>query len=217
MATPSPINNAGAYIGAGVPNYSQNSGMNQLGYQAAQGANAAQEYGSNLQYQLGQAGLAQKGAQFNDVFGALSGYLGNSGSSGGVGGTNTAQPTVSASPIYSPLQIAQQQNAASANAMQGAATSNQALAAKMAGQGFGSRSPALSGQQQNAMMQALAQGQTAAQNVGFTAAQQNAQQVLAGQTEQENQWNDYNQAQIGRAGVNANVYGSTVGALAGII
>jgi hypothetical protein len=221
MASPSPINNAGGYMGAALPNTSTSpdyAGQEAAQRYAAQQAAGASEYGSGLQYQLGQSQLAQKGSQFNDVYGLLSGQLGNlTSQQGGAGGVNTAQPTISANPTYTPLQIQQAQNQAGASAMQGAAASNQALASKMAGEGFGARSPALQQQQSNAMMQALSQGQTAAQNIGMTTAQQNAQQVLAGQTAQEQQWQDYNQAQIGRAGVNANMYGSLAGALAGII
>lgn len=201
-------------------NYQPNTGYSAFEGETQQGvANTeagASEYSAALQNALGQAQLAQKGSQFNDIYGLLSGAMSGAGSSG-VGGTNSAQPTVNAGPVWNQQQVQQQENQAQATAMQGAASSNQALAAKMAGQGFGSTSPALSGQQQNAMMQALASGQQNAQNLGWQAAQGNATQELAGQTEQQNAWNNWNNADIARKQTSSNYYTGLANALAGAI
>jgi hypothetical protein len=165
---------------------------------------------------LGQAQLAQQGSQFNQVFGALQGMLGGLGSTS-PGGTNTAQPGVTANQVWTPQQVQQQVNTAQANATQGAQSQAQSMAAKMAGQGFGSRSPALAAQQQNAMLQALAAGQNSAQNIQYQAAQGNAQQQLAGQQLQQQAWQNWNQADIARRQQSTQLAAAGLGALAGII
>lgn len=176
-------------------------------------------YGADLANQLGKAQLAQKGNQFNTVWGGLSGLLGGLNGSHGssVGGTNTPQAAIDTSPIWNQDQINQQVNQSRAQSLQGAQGQQQAMAAKMSGQGFGSQSPALLQMQNNAMSQALGQAASNENNQRWAAAQGNASHVLNAQKAGEQNWADYNQADIERRKTSTGYATGLMSALAGLI
>lgn len=186
--------------------------------QAAQQAQAS-EYGSTEQAKTAAAALAEKGGEFNQLYGLLSGNIAGQGSSsGGLGGTATsAQPGVTTGGVYTPQQVQAQIAQSNAQGIQGAQTQQVNEANQMAGQGFGSRSPALQAMQQNAMSQALASNAANATQLNTTAAQQNAQQNLASQTQAQTGWYQAQQQDIARRQVNQQYASSLAAALAGAV
>jgi hypothetical protein len=173
---------------------------------------------ADQQAALQREALAQKGSQFGAIFGQLGGLLGQAQSGAyGVGGTNTPTPTISAAPVWSDQMINQQANESTAGLLQGAQSQQQALAQKYAGMGFGRASPGLLAQQSNLAAQARGAATGAANAIRWNAAQGNAAQVLKGQTAQQQQWQDVNQADIERRKTATGLLGSLAGSLSGLI
>ena len=168
-----------------------------------------------LQYQLGQQQLKQQQGQFEDVYNPLSAAFAANTNFGGA--PTTPQPGVSTGPIWTPQQTQAMVNQSNAQGIQGAQTQQRAAANTMAGQGFGSQSPALQQIQQNAMSQAIAGNASNANNLIYGAAQGNAQQVLAEQTQAQNAWYQQQQQQIARNQLNEQYQQSLAGAMAGLV
>jgi hypothetical protein len=105
-------------------------------------------------------------------------------------------PRIDASPIWNSQQQQQRVNSMRASNDQTAASRTQGMNQHLAAKGFGSNSPlaqALGAQYSGQAMGANTQGEN---DIRWNAAQGNAQQVLAGQLGQSNQWNQQNEQQI---------------------
>lgn len=158
-----------------------------------------------------------KEQRFGVVWPYLTNQL-NSLSAGGGGGSPVGtQPTINTGGVYSPDQIQAQVNASRATTDQSTATNIKNQGQSLAGKGFGSNSPlmaALSGQAQAAGVASNASNET---NLRTNAAQMNAKQQLAGQTEAENQYASRQQEDIERHRNYLSSYNSLIGALSGLI
>lgn len=159
------------------------------------------------------AQLAQ--SRFNQLFPWIqSQWDVNGGSGGSQVGT---QPHITTSGVYSPGQIQQQVNTSRANTDRSAAGQMQQNRAKTASSGFGANSPllmALNNQTSNNALQTNVGNEA---SIRQNAAQQNAQQMLSGQTEAENQFANRQNEQIKRAQVATGYRSSLLGALAGAL
>ena len=87
----------------------------------------------------------------------------------------------------------------------------------MAGQGFGSASPALAQLQGNAMSQAIASNAANAGNINYQAAQGNAAQNLASQTQAQTGWQQAQQSDIARRSLNEQYAASLAQAISGMV
>jgi hypothetical protein len=153
--------------------------------------------GQDLQFQLGMAPLDFAKQKFSTLLPMLQSQLGSAGA-GLVGGANTPQPAVTAGGVFTPDQIQQNVNAARAGVDQQTATSQRQNATKLAGQGFGGKSPLLAALNQQAANAGMIAGADQERQIRSGAAEQNATHQLAGQTLQEAQWKDFNDADIRR-------------------
>jgi len=174
-----------------------------------------QRYIADQNNKLGYANLNQSGDQFNRAYGTLSGLLANPDQFGGA--ATSAQPKITTGPIWTPEQIQQQVNQSTAQQVQSAQTQQQTAANKMAGQGFGSRSPALAQMQANAMSQAIANSAANAGNIRYQAAEGNAKQQLGSEQAAQSGWYADQQQDIARRGVNSQYKSSLAAALAGLV
>lgn len=197
-----------------------------------QGAQAAADRGfqgqqndanRSLQQQLGLAPIEFQREKFNaiqpyinNLLGGLSGGAG-SGTFGTIGGSASAQPNISADPIYSQGMIDQQVNQAKANNAQQTATANRGVATKLAGQGFGSRSPLLASLQSQNQAAQMGSDATSENAIRFGSAKANSEQVLKGQTAQESAWNDYQDQDIRRRQTQVNGINGLLASLGGLI
>jgi hypothetical protein len=150
--------------------------------------------------------LAQKPWDFkNKVFGAISplltGLVGDGsqqGNFGQIGGSNTPLPTLPNSFVYSPDQIQQQVNSARAQGDQGAASQKQQIAGDLAGRGFSMKSPLAMALNLGADTGARMSNADQEREIRFGASGANAKQALGVGQLANQQWNDYNQADIAR-------------------
>ena len=130
---------------------------------------------------------------------------------------NTAQsPDVTVGGVLNNQQINQQVNAMRAQNDASAANQTRTQASNLAGRGFGANSPLqqllASGNQMNAL-QANTSGE---QNLRLNAAQQNAAQVLATQTERQNAYQAAQQAGLTARGQTLGTTNALLSALAGL-
>lgn len=171
--------------------------------------------GNQLQYKAALAPIDWSKQKFGQIFplvqNALNGFTANGGR---VGGQNTPQPAVTTGGVYSDGQIQQNVNAARAGVDQQAATDSRAAAAKLAGQGFGGRSPLLAAIQGQIAGQAMGTGADQERQIRSNAAEANSKQNLASQQLAEQQWQDFNTADIQRRQAAANQTSSLLAALA---
>lgn len=134
-----------------------------------------------------------------------------------VGGQNTPQPAITAGPVWSDAQVNAQVNSQKAANAAAVASQQRALQAQVAGQGFGANSPLLAALGSGLQGQRMAADQAADTSTRWNAAQGNAQQLLAGQQAQENQWQDWQTADIARRQAQTNYTTQLLAALAGMI
>lgn len=181
---------------------------------AAQQA-AAQRDAAGQQAQLGyyQSGVQQN--QFGQVYSSLSQQMNNPQNWGGA--PATTQPGITTGPIWTPSQVNQQVNQSNAQQIQGAQGQQRQAANTMAGQGFGSRSPALAQIQANAMSQAIANAASNAGNIRYQAAQGNAGQQLASEAQAQTGWNQAQQQDVQRRALNEQYQASLAQAMAGLV
>ena len=195
--------------------------------QIAQGLQAGQLASANLaserqlqgvQTQAAASELAPKLAmqRFQQVFPFLSKALTSQSLPSASGTATGTQPYISAAPVYSQQQIQQQVNTGRANNDQATAGQIRQTDAGLAGRGMGSGSPlaqALNSMAQNQNLATNTANQTTTQ---MNAANMNAQQVLQGQTAQEQQYASRQQEQISRQGIQAGSLNALLSALAGM-
>lgn len=118
-----------------------------------------------------------------------------------------SQP-INTNPIWNPQQIQEQVNQSSANNWQQAGGQERQLAGTLGGRGFGSNSPLYQALSTNLGAQTRNTNTQAENSLRWTAAQGNAQQVLAAQQAEA-------QRQQGLAGLATGLYGTDVGAAMG--
>lgn len=178
-----------------------------------------------LQERLGLAPINAQNERFNAInptIQTLLGSLTGGGAAGGgmfgaVGGSAPPLPQITAAPVYSQQMIDQQVNAAKANNAASTASQNRDLSAKLAGQGFGSKSPLLAALTANNQAQMMGANAAAENDIRFGSASTNAKQLLAGQTAQQQQWSDFNDQDIRRRQSQLSGVASLIGALGGLI
>lgn len=187
----------------------QSRGQNPFGGGAAGGAGAGAGAGGGAG---GGAGMGRPGGA-PAARGWGQGGFGQSPGAANFGG----QPKISANPVYSPQQIQQAINTTRAGNDQGTQSQIRNMQNDLAGRGFGANSPlaqALGMGMQSANLSANTQAQT---QLGLGAAQANAQQVLAGQTAQEQQYAARQTEAIQRAQIEQQYLSSALAALGGLI
>lgn len=163
------------------------------------------------------ASITQSG--INGRFGQVMPYLtGGLASAAGAGGSAIGQQTpITQGPVWTQQQIQQQVNNMTAGNNAQLGTQNKQAAQSLGGRGLGSNSPllnAITGQNQMQNLLANTQG---AQQINWNAAQGNAQQVLADQTQQEKNWSDLQNQDIGRRQINQSGMNAILAAMAGAV
>jgi hypothetical protein len=180
----------------------------------AANANAAADRA--LQSQLGMMPWAYKNAVFGTVSPLLNQLMGGA-SSGLVGGQNPAVPQVSEAPVWSPQQVDQRVNAAKAGNAQAADTATRQAQTKLAGQGFGSKSPLLA-QLSGNIAQARMGGDAAAdREIRWDAATGNAAHVQKSQVANQNAAVAFNDQDIKRRQSNNQYTTNLLSLLAGMV
>lgn len=177
-------------------------------------ADVAQE-GNRLQYEASIAPINWQREKFGTVFPWVQNLVGGlNGSNDRVGGTPRDLPGVTVGGVYSDQDTQQQVNAARAGIDQSAASQGQRAATKLAGQGFGPRSPLLAAMQQQIQGQAMATGADAEREIRHGAATENAKQRTSSEALAQQQWRDYEDSDIRRRQVAGNQTSALLSALA---
>ena len=167
-----------------------------------------------LQFNLGMAPINLKRDIFGQVSPLLTGLM--NGSTERVGGQSSAAPSIARGPVWTDQMIQEQVNAGQATNTAGADTQNRATATRLAGQGFGSRSPLLAALQGATNMQATAANADLARSTRWDAAQGNADQVYRGDQLATQQWNQAEQQDIARRQMMATYSGNLASVLASL-
>ena len=158
--------------------------------------NANRAADRDVQLRLGMAPIDFKREVFGQVSPLLTGLL--TGSTERVGGQSGAAPAVARGPIWTDQMIGEQINAGRGANLAAADTQNRAAATKMAGQGFGTRSPLLAALQGATNMQAAAANSDLARETRWDAAQGNADQTYRTDQLAVQAWNQAEQQDIQR-------------------
>lgn len=193
------------------------SGGGGRGYNMDSSSNQSGEWGTSGQAaKIGALGSAIPAAFQQQRYNRSMAALG-SGNYSGFGGQSTAAPPITVGPIWTQSQIAQQVNANQAQNNARAQSQGTTTGQRVAGQGFGSRSPLLAaltgGQQANAAML----NATAAREIPWTAAEGNAKQVLASETARRDAWNMAMNQEIERKKIEAGLRSSWQSAVSGMV
>ena len=152
---------------------------------------------------------------FGQVSPLLTGLL--TGSTERVGGQSGAAPAVARGPIWTDQMIGEQINAGRGANLAAADTQNRAAATKMAGQGFGTRSPLLAALQGATNMQAAAANSDLARETRWDAAQGNADQTYRTDQLAVQAWNQAEQQDIQRRQMQTTYAGNLASVLAGLV
>jgi hypothetical protein len=168
-----------------------------------------------VQFELGMAPINLKRDVFNQVSPLLTGLL--NGSTERVGGQSAAAPSIARGPVWTEQQINEQVNAGQGANQAAADTQNRSAATRLAGQGFGTRSPLLAALQGATGMQTAAANADLARDTRWDAAQGNADQVFRGDQLATQQWNQAEQQDIARRQMMATYSGNLASVLAGLV
>lgn len=186
---------------------------NQTANRNADTANRAAD--RDVQLQLGMAPIALKRDIFNQVSPLLTGLL--TGSTERVGGQSGPAPSIARGPVWTDDMIQQQINAGQAANQASADTQNRGAAERMAGQGFGTRSPLLAALQGATNMQTAAANADLARQTRWDAAQGNADSVYRGDQLATQAWNLAEQQDIARRQMQTIYAGNLASVLAGLV
>lgn len=189
-------------------------------YQAQMAGYGNQKDIAGIQARAAELPAQLQQGRFDKLFPLLSGQLGQLGSwqSGYAGaGPQGAQPQIGAGPVYSEGQVQQQVNAQRAANDAGTAGKVRQMQGELAGRGFGSRSPLAMMLQQGYQGQNLQANTANEQQTRWNAASGNAQQLLAAQQAQENQYASRQEEDIKRNQVRLGSMNALLGALAGMV
>lgn len=115
-----------------------------------------------------------------------------------VGGVNSPMSPISQGSIWSDQQIDQQVNQSKSNNQQMAATQNQQISNRAAGQGFASKSPLVAALQGQTNAATMANNAKSEQDIRWNAAEGNSRHLLDTQKAAQQQWADWNDADIRR-------------------
>lgn len=168
-----------------------------------------------VQLQLGMAPINLKRDIFGQVSPLLTGLM--SGSNERVGGQSAAAPDINRSPVWTADQIQQQVNAGQSANLAAADTQNRDAATKMAGQGFGTRSPLLAALQGATNMQAQAANTDTDRQTRWGAAQGNADQTYRTDQLATQAWNQAQEQDIARRQMQTTYAGNLASVLAGLV
>lgn len=152
---------------------------------------------------------------FNQVSPLLSGLM--TGDTQRVGGQSSAAPGITRGPVWTDQQIQEQVNAGQAANQASADTQNRGTAARMAGQGFGSRSPLLAALQGGTNMQTAAANADLARTTRWDAAQGNADQTYRTDQLGQQAWNLAEQQDIARRQMQQSYTTNLASVLAGLV
>jgi hypothetical protein len=130
-----------------------------------------------------------------------------------VGGTNTGQSPITQGPVWTDQQIDQQVNQSKSNNQQTAATQNQQITSRAAGQGFATRSPLVAALQGQTNASLMANNAKSEQDIRWNSAEGNARHTLDTQKAAEEQWANWNDADIRRRQAAASGTSSLLAAL----
>lgn len=169
----------------------------------------------DLQMNLGMAPLNFKREVFGQISPLLSGLL--TGSTERVGGQSSAAPSITRGPVWTGDQIQQQVNAGQAANQASADTQNRATATRLAGQGFGSRSPLAAALQNATGMQTAAANADVDRQTRWDAAQGNADSVYRGDQLATQQWQLAEDQDIRRRQMQTTYAGNLASVLAGLV
>jgi hypothetical protein len=180
-----------------------------MGYQQEAGSN----YRAGLQADTARAGLAQSQSRYNQLLPMLQGELS---SSADMGQSGSGRP-IDAGPVWNQQQIGQQVNAAQARNNAGTQSQQRGLQQSFAGRGFSSNSPLLQSLSTGLDMGRMRQNAEDTRQINWDSAQGNAQQLLAGQQAQEQQYANRMQEDIERRKAAATNKVSLLGMMAGLV
>lgn len=157
--------------------------------------------------------------RFNTVWPWLTGQLGHFLTSNPytIGGSMPQQPHIGANPVYSQQQIQQQVNNTRAQNDTNAASQIRTQQQGLAGRGFGGNSPLAQALSTYTQGQNMATNTNAEQQLRFNSAQANAQQVLAGQQAQQEQYAQNQGLAIQRAQPYFQMQNALIAALGGLV
>lgn len=176
-------------------------------------ANRAADRG--VQLELGMAPINFKREVFGQISPLLSGLL--TGSTERVGGQSGAAPSITRGPVWTGDQIQQQVNAGQAANQATADTANRATATRLAGQGFGARSPLAAALQSSTAMQTAAANADVDRQTRWDAAQGNADSVYRGDQLATQQWQLAEDQDIRRRQMQTTYAGNLASVLAGLV
>lgn len=187
--------------------------QNETANRLADNANRAAD--RDLQMQLGMAPINFKRDVFNQVSPLLTGLL--TGDTQRVGGQSSAAPSINRAPVWTDQMIQEQVNAGQGSNLAAADTQNRAAATRMAGQGFGTRSPLLAALQGATNMQAQAANSDLARETRWDGAQGNSDQVYRTDQLALQAWNQAEQQDIARRQMQTTYAGNLASVLAGLV
>ncbi len=196
-----------------------------------------QERGSQRDFELGRAGLANQAAiarlqaeasqtpyrlqqqRFETVFPYLRDALGGGDFQSGYTGQGQVgtQPEINADNIYSDQQIQQQVNSQRASNDAATAGAQRRIGQQMAARGYGTNSPLAMELGLGLQNQNLAQNTANERDLRYQAAQGNAQQKLSAQTAREGQFASRQQEDIERNRIQSGRYNALLSALSGLV
>jgi len=160
--------------------------------------------------------LAQKGNQWNNVWGALQGHLGNVQGMMTAGGQSGPSPEITVGPVWNEQQIQQRVNAQRAANDQAMQSRTSDMQAGLAGRGFGANSPLAMALGQGFQNQNLATNTANERETRLGSAQMNAGHLLQTQQAREGQFASRQAEDIERRKPIWNSYNAILAALAGM-
>lgn len=170
----------------------------------------------DLQFNLGMAPINLKRDIFGQVSPLLTGLMTGS-TTERVGGQSGAAPGITRGPVWTDQMIQEQVNAGQSANEAAADTQNRGTASRMAGQGFGSRSPLLAALQGATNMQADAANADLARVTRWDAAQGNADQTYRTDQLAQQSWNLAEQQDIARRQMQQSYTTNLASVLAGLV
>ncbi len=200
-----------------------NAAASRYGADAAAGAS---RHGSNMQYRAASEAEQGRNRRFDSRMALLDQYMpqvfdvAGSMSPFSIGGSATGQPAISGAPVYTPQQIAARRADIFARNQQQAASQSRQAANEMAGRGVGGNSPLLQALQTSFQNSALARSGDQSLQWELGAAEQNANNRLAGGIARENQFaarrGEQLQAQSNLLNYQTNLLGALASMVGGI-
>lgn len=153
----------------------------------------------------------------NNLLGQLGGIYAASQKGGGAGPALAKTPTIDVGPIFSPEDMAMQQNRVKDRSMQQAAGVTNRMENKFATRGFSGNSPLLNRMRAMGEIQGRVGGEGAALDFSRQMATENAKNMLAGQQLRQDAENQYQQNLLSRYGIQQQGQNQFLSLLGGIM